>query len=170
MKSTVLCCVACALLSFGISAAVAAPAADKETPAKKKDDAKSKPVNAKCPVVGEDIDSAVTTTYKGKTVAFCCKDCIKDFNKDPEKYMKKIAADNKKQAEDAKKNGKDKGKGEQPAAKNAAAVNKNCLVHTENAVDPTVTSLYKGKTIGFCCEDCQKEFDADPAAYAAKLK
>jgi YHS domain-containing protein len=167
MKSTLLTCVFCTLIAFGAGSVLAADA-----PAKKKDDAKNKPINAKCPVAGEDIDPAVTTAYKGKTVAFCCKDCIKDFNKDPEKYMKKIAADNKKQADDAKKGEKDKGKakGEEPAAKNASAVNKNCLVHTENAVDPTVTTLYKGKTIGFCCEDCQKEFDSDPAAYAAKLK
>ena len=165
MKAILLSSVVCALLALGAHSLVAA-----DSPAKKKEDAKAKPVNTKCPLTDEDIDPAVTTSYKGKTVAFCCKDCVKDFNKDPEKYMKKIAADNKKQADDAKKNGQEKAQGEQPAAKNVSAVNKNCLVHTENAVDPTVTTLYKGKTIGFCCEDCQKEFDGDPAAYAAKLK
>jgi YHS domain-containing protein len=28
--------------------------------------------------------------YKGREIKFCCKGCLKDFNKDPEKYVKKI--------------------------------------------------------------------------------
>lgn len=50
--------------------------------------ATSQPVNTKCPLTGEDIDPKVTTTYNGKTYAFCCADCIKSFQKDPEKYAK----------------------------------------------------------------------------------
>jgi YHS domain-containing protein len=46
-------------------------------------------VNTKCPVSGDDIDAKVTTVYNGKTYAFCCADCIKSFNKDPEKYASK---------------------------------------------------------------------------------
>src|SRR5215218_5358002 len=33
------------------------------------------------------VDPAVTTTYQGKTIGFCCKDCIPTFEKDPAKYM-----------------------------------------------------------------------------------
>lgn len=40
--------------------------------------------------------------YKGQEIKFCCKDCIKDFNKDPEKYMKKLAAEEKKLAAEKK--------------------------------------------------------------------
>ena len=29
-------------------------------------------------------------THKGQEVKLCCKDCLKDFNKEPEKYTKKI--------------------------------------------------------------------------------
>jgi len=47
-------------------------------------------LNTKCPVSGDDVDKEVTETYKGRTIAFCCKDCVKDFNKDPKKYVKKI--------------------------------------------------------------------------------
>ena len=28
--------------------------------------------------------------YKGREIKFCCKGCLKDFNKDPQKYIKKI--------------------------------------------------------------------------------
>jgi YHS domain-containing protein len=46
--------------------------------------------NTKCPVSGDDVDSKVTTVYNGKTYAFCCADCVKSFNKDPEKYASKV--------------------------------------------------------------------------------
>jgi YHS domain-containing protein len=179
MKLVLSSLVVCTVLAFGFSASFAAETA-KSGPAAKKEDKKPKPINTKCPIQGEDIDPAVTTTYKGKTVAFCCESCIADFKKDPDKYMKKIAADNKKQADEAKKKG-DKGKDKaddktagksdaQAAGNEAKPVNKFCLVHPDDAVDPTVTTEYEGKVIGFCCEDCQKKFDLDPKAYAAKLK
>src|SRR6476661_8722710 len=110
--------VLCLALALGVSTSFAADPGKSGGPAKK-DEAKNKPINAKCPVQGEDIDPDVTTTYKGKTVAFCCKDCIKEFNKDPEKYMKQIAADNKK-AEDAKKGDKGKGKSAEKSDSQAA--------------------------------------------------
>jgi YHS domain-containing protein len=33
-----------------------------------------------------------------------------------------------------------------------------------------VYAEYNGKTIGFCCEDCRKKFNADPVAYLHKIK
>jgi YHS domain-containing protein len=53
---------------------------------KGKDD---KPVNKFCAVQQENpIDAkGGTYLYKGKTIGFCCPDCIDDFKKDPEKYM-----------------------------------------------------------------------------------
>ena len=38
-------------------------------------------VNTKCPMMGEDIDPTLTVNYKGMRVAFCCKDCIPDWEK-----------------------------------------------------------------------------------------
>ena len=32
----------------------------------------------------------VTLVHEGQTVKFCCKGCIKDFKKDPAKYLKKL--------------------------------------------------------------------------------
>lgn len=32
------------------------------------------------------------TSYKGQQVKMCCKACNKDFTKNPDKYLKKIAA------------------------------------------------------------------------------
>lgn len=44
----------------------------------------------KCPVMGGDINKHYYAVHKGKVVYFCCATCLKDFNKDPEKYMKKL--------------------------------------------------------------------------------
>jgi YHS domain-containing protein len=44
----------------------------------------------KCPVLGGNVNKQVYADYKGKRVYFCCEGCDKEFNKDPEKYMKKL--------------------------------------------------------------------------------
>jgi YHS domain-containing protein len=43
-----------------------------------------------CPVLAGNIDKTVYADYKGKRIYFCCKGCDEAFNKDPEKYMKKL--------------------------------------------------------------------------------
>ena len=45
----------------------------------------------KCVVSGEDLgEKPYVFTHNGQTVKLCCKDCLKDFKKDPAKYVKKI--------------------------------------------------------------------------------
>lgn len=43
-----------------------------------------------CPVMGGKINKDLYADYKGKRVYFCCPACIEPFNKDPEKYIKKL--------------------------------------------------------------------------------
>ena len=54
-----------------------------------------KPVNTVCPVSGEEVDPKITAVYQDKTYSFCCKSCLKKFNKDPEKYVSKLSEDGK---------------------------------------------------------------------------
>jgi YHS domain-containing protein len=52
-----------------------------------------------CIVSGDKIGEMgkpVKLIYKGQEMKFCCKDCVKDFNKDPEKWIKKLAEVQKK--------------------------------------------------------------------------
>lgn len=49
-------------------------------------------------------------------------------------------------------------------------INKYCAVDRDDEVDPTVTYLYQGKVIGFCCEDCIPKFKKDPEKYMKDLK
>lgn len=45
--------------------------------------------NTVCPVSGDEVGSIgkpVYVEYQGKKIALCCKDCVKDFRRDPAKY------------------------------------------------------------------------------------
>lgn len=47
--------------------------------------------------LGKDPDMKPHTfTYQGQEVKLCCEGCLKDFNKEPAKYIKKIEAAQKK--------------------------------------------------------------------------
>lgn len=55
--------------------------------------AKSKPVNATCPVTGKPVDPAVTSEFEGKHVAFCCNQCKAKFDADPAAFRAKLKLD-----------------------------------------------------------------------------
>jgi len=57
--------------------------------------------NKTCPVTGEKIDEKTMAAheYEGKIYNFCCPDCIKEFKKDPEKYIKKVNEELKNESE-----------------------------------------------------------------------
>jgi YHS domain-containing protein len=47
-----------------------------------------------CPVSGDklgEMGKPFVFIYKDREVKLCCKNCKKDFDKDPDKYIKKIA-------------------------------------------------------------------------------
>ena len=55
--------------------------------------------NKMCPVSGEEVGKmgpVEKMEYKGKVYNFCCKMCIKDFKKNPEKFIKKLETEKKK--------------------------------------------------------------------------
>ncbi len=53
-----------------------------------------------CPVSGDklggDMGDPYVFSYKGQEIKLCCKSCKKDFDKNPEKYVKLIRAADKK--------------------------------------------------------------------------
>ena len=80
---------ALALLAFaGLTSAADAPAAD---------GAKAKPYPLKTCIVSDEKleEDTVIKVYDGQEIKFCCKKCIKDFEKDQAKYLKKLDADHK---------------------------------------------------------------------------
>ena len=67
----------------------------------KEEKAKPYPIE-KCIVSDEklgEMGAPVSKTYNGQEIKFCCKDCIKKFDKEPDKYLKKLADAQKKTAE-----------------------------------------------------------------------
>ena len=67
--------------------AASAMAADPAAPAKAATEQSA--TNTVCPVSGDKVGEMGKPTYvdyKGKKVALCCKDCVKEFQKDPAKF------------------------------------------------------------------------------------
>ena len=93
-KITLLTTAAAFATMFGVAAL--APAADKpadnKAPATTQAAKDGPPVNKFCAVEGGDnkVDPQTFVIYKGQKVGFCCADCIKEFNKDPDKYVAKM--------------------------------------------------------------------------------
>ena len=98
-----------AFLLTGLAAGtLSVRAADTNAPAASAaKDAKAIPYPLKtCVVSGEklggDMGKPITLVYKGQEMKFCCKDCVKDFNKDPQKWMKKFDEEKAKAAAEKK--------------------------------------------------------------------
>jgi YHS domain-containing protein len=55
-----------------------------------------------CLISDEKFEGSGMTPYEmavdGQTIKFCCKSCLKDFNKDTKKYLKKLEEETKKAA------------------------------------------------------------------------
>ena len=107
-----------------------------------------------CPVTGKAIKHGAKSVgkgvYKGKTYTFCDKSCKAQFDKNPGKYVKTLAA-------------------KQAAAKKAKPVTSAVCPVMGNKI-PDITkaagkSVYKGKTYYFCCPACKPLFDKNPKKY-----
>jgi YHS domain-containing protein len=48
------------------------------------------PEQTTCPVSGAPIKKNIWTWYNGKKVYFCCEACKKQFEENPEKYIKNL--------------------------------------------------------------------------------
>jgi hypothetical protein len=91
MKSTFFAAMFALLLGAAVVVAADKPAADK--PATKPSTTQPA-INKFCAVEGGDhtVDKDVFVMYKGQKIGFCCADCIKEFNSDPDAYMDKLKA------------------------------------------------------------------------------
>lgn len=110
-----------------------------------------KPINATCPLTGKPIDPQFTYTYQDQVIGFCCANCLESFKKDPKAHIGKV-------------------KEFQSVATAAPAekklLNTKCLVMPDKDVNPKCTVEVEGSLIGFCCGNCLKAYQADPAKYA----
>jgi YHS domain-containing protein len=91
MQRTLICSIAAAFMGIATLVMAETPKGPTTKPAATQPVA-GKPINKYCAVEGKDheVDPKVFVIYKGKTVGFCCKDCQEEFEKDPEKWMKRL--------------------------------------------------------------------------------
>lgn|SRR5690242_6459427 len=84
-------CLTAAVLSLAVLAGPFAALAVDQKP-----EAKLKPYTLKnCIVSGDklgEMGDPYVYKYKDREIKFCCKNCVKDFQKAPAKYLKKIEA------------------------------------------------------------------------------
>lgn len=43
-----------------------------------------------CPVMGGKINKDIYADYQGERIYFCCESCKQEFEKNPDKYIKKL--------------------------------------------------------------------------------
>jgi YHS domain-containing protein len=107
-----------------------------------------------CPISGEELGSMgdpIHLASGGRDVALCCKGCIKKFEAEPAKYFAEIDA-----------------KIIEAQLPNYPMT--TCPVSGEALAEgSTIDKVVDNRLVRFCCEDCVATFEADPAAYFAKL-
>ena len=134
----------------------AKPAAKPEAKAEAKAEAKQdgKPADkaaagkVMCAVMDEPIDPKVFVRYKGKRVYMCCRECVGEFNKDPDKYAKNVAR--------------------QWEAMPAHRAQVKCPV-TGEAPNPEIFVEEAFYDLCFANADAKAKFAKDRAAYEGKL-
>jgi hypothetical protein len=80
---------------FVVSTALVTPNAFAEKEYKpKKEEVKAKPYPLKTCIVSGDklgeMGKPIVFVYQHREIKLCCKDCRKDFDLDPDKYLKKL--------------------------------------------------------------------------------
>jgi YHS domain-containing protein len=110
-----------------------------------------------CLITGEKLGGMgkpYVMTAQDREIKFCCPGCLKDYEKDPTAYLKKLEAAEK-----------------QAAQKNPYPLT-TCLVLGEKlgSMGEGYTFVYNDKEIKLCCAGCLSTFKKDPAKYLKKLE
>ena len=109
-----------------------------------------------CVVSGEEIGSekegAVNHVYKNRLARFCCSGCIREFGKDPGKYLEKLD-----QAVIEKQ------KADYPLA--------SCVVSGEDlgSMGESVDYVHGNRLVRFCCAGCVDRFRKSPNEYLGAI-
>lgn len=110
---------------------------------------------ATCPVTKQKLGSMgepVIYDLKGREIRFCCKGCVKKFEKNTEEYVKWIDENLAKRQE-------------------SLYPIKTCVISGGKlgGMGDPLNYIYKNRLVRFCCKGCVKKFEADPAKHLAAL-
>jgi YHS domain-containing protein len=112
-----------------------------------------------CPVTGEPISKSVTAELMGRTIYFCCTDCVAKAKANPELYVKPTAEEQKKAV-----GGSEKGSGAPAEFLGKGDGITTCPV-TGSPVNKELKSEVNGRTFYVCCAGCVDTVKANPDAY-----
>ncbi len=98
-----------------------------------------------CPVAGNPVNDEIYTIKENKLVKFCCPDCKTAFNKEPEKYVKKMI--------------------ENKQAPVLLTFEQETCPISGGEIDKDVSSVVDGKKVHFCCEGCEAPFKEKKEEY-----
>lgn len=125
-----------------------------------------------CPVSGEKLESKnLKAEFYGRTVYFCCEDCLAAAKKNPELYIKKTEAEQKeavkgiaaKEADHAEHHAKDAAKPEVKFLGKGDGIT-TCPV-TGEPINKEVKAEINGRTVYACCADCLESVKKNPELY-----
>ena len=116
-----------------------------------------------CPIAGEAFNSEQTAKVGGVEVAFCCENC---------KTKVEAAADLPAKVElvfgtEAFKRAFTKSKSEVESS-SIDLTDVKCLLQTKRSVKQEFAADYRDAKVYFCCNECLKAFQADPAKYSTQ--
>ncbi len=122
-------------LSLVVALAITSSVSAQQVKVEKKSD------DVLCPVMGEKINKTIFVDSEMGRAYFCCEKCVKRFKSGPQKYAKKVFA--------------------QQDAMGVKRVQVSCPL-TGEPVDPKVSVKHDGMTVNFCCERCAAGFKKNP--------
>lgn len=128
----------------------AVPAQDRSGAVDPPKKSEAEPKLPRCPVMDEPVDFNISTMTEQGPVYFCCKPCVKRFEKYPGRY----AAETKKQ---------------RAALKKMERIQVNCPISGE-PIDGKTSARIGGKKVSFCCKGCVTKYEKEPGKYAARLE
>lgn len=106
-----------------------------------------------CVVSGEkmEIGDGVAFTYEGREIKTCCKDCRKEFESSPAKYVGKV---------------------DEAAKKVKKYPLKTCVVSGEElgSMGKPIVLVREGQEVKLCCKGCMKEFKKNSKELLSQIK
>ena len=122
-----------------------------------------------CPVTGEELGSMgrpIPVSVSGRTIQVCCQACVAAVQRNPEKYLQRVAEEIGTMRSHAPQGSSD------PRQSNLQASGQRlCPVTGEElgSMGPPIPVTVSGRTIQVCCEACVAAVKRNPAKYFAKV-
>jgi hypothetical protein len=133
--------------------------------------------NAKCPIMGGEVDGETFSVWNGVRVGHCCGGCTSKFLNDPAKHLAKAGIEWQGTAKAVAELNATQSGAQQKKAKTLESRytlseigsglqidlgNAKCPIMRGRAVNGRTFTIWNGLRVGHCCPGCSKRLLADP--------